>query len=82
MDLDRAAATIGGGELDLDDLILPVVDSRTPTDTVLSFGADGLVALPIKAELAGINALLGARLPFHIAPRWPNHIDPVLRLAC
>src|SRR5215470_14833518 len=38
VDLDRAVATLGGGELDFDDLILPVVDSRSPTDTVLSDG--------------------------------------------
>ena len=29
----RTAAAIGGGELDLDDLVLPVVDGRRPADT-------------------------------------------------
>ena len=81
MDLDRAASAIGGGELDLDDLVLPIVDRRSPTDTVLSLGADGLVVLPINAELAGINALLRVGLPLDIATRRTNHFDPVVLLA-
>ncbi len=80
MDLDGTTATLGGGELDFDDLILPVVDSRAPTDTVLSLGTNGLLVFPINGELAGINALLASGLPLHIAPRWPNHLDPILLL--
>jgi hypothetical protein len=36
VDLAKAAATSGGGELDLDHLISSVVDGRSPTDTALS----------------------------------------------
>lgn len=81
MGLARAAAAIGGGELDLDHLVLPVVDGRRPTDTVLSLGADGLLMLPINEELAGIDTLLRVSLPLDVAASRTDYFDPVLRLS-
>src|SRR5262249_52769480 len=43
----RADATICGGEFDLDDLVFPVIDGRSPTDTALSLGTNRLLMVPI-----------------------------------
>jgi hypothetical protein len=80
VDLDRAAAAIGGGELDLDHLIDAVVDGGSPTNTVLSLGADGLLLLPINEELAGIDALLRVRLPLDVAASRTDYVNSVLLL--
>ena len=81
VDLARTAPAISGGELDLDHLIGSVVNGRSPADTVLPFGADRLLALPVDGELAGINALLRVGLPLHIDPSWTDDFNPVLLLA-
>ena len=56
--LTRTAPAIGAGELDLDHLIFPIVDGRSPIDTVLPCGANGLLMFPIDVELAGIDTSL------------------------
>lgn len=81
VDLARTATAIGGGELNLDDLIFPVIDGRSPTDTVLSCGADRLLVCPIDEELAGINALCCVCLSLDITTRRTNDFDPILLLA-
>ena len=79
--LARTATTIGGGELDLDHLVLSIVNGWSPTDTVLSLGAGGVLMLPIDNELASINALLRLRLPFYITPRRSNNFNATLLTA-
>ncbi len=76
----RTDAAIFGGELDLDDLVFPMVDGRRPTDTALSLGAERLLAFPIDEEPSSIKTLLGVGLPLDIATRRTNHFDPVLLL--
>ncbi len=78
--LTRTTTTIGGGELDLDHFVLPVVDGWSPIDTVLFLGTGGVLMVPIDNKLAGINALLRLRLPFHITPSGPNHFNTMLSL--
>src|SRR5512133_1950217 len=73
----RAALAVCGGEADLDDLMLPVIFGRRPTDTGMSFGTGGLLAFPINAKLTDIDALVGISLPLHIATGRTNHFDPV-----
>ncbi len=73
MGQQRADAAIFCGELNLDDLVLSMVDRRSPTDTLPSLGANRLLVFPSNAELAGINAVLRVGLPLHIATNRTNH---------
>ncbi len=76
----RTDAAICGGEFDLDDLVFPVINGRSPTDTALSLGTNRLLMVPINQELAGINPLLGVGLPLHIATSRTDHFNPILAL--
>jgi hypothetical protein len=63
VDLARTATANGCGEFHLDHLVLPVVNSWSPTGALLSFGADRELSFPINNELTGIDALLRVGLP-------------------
>ena len=80
MDQQRTDAANFAGELDLDDLVLPVINGRSPTDTALPLRADRLLVFPIDEELAGVNTLLGVGLPLHICTRRTNDFNSVLLL--
>jgi hypothetical protein len=62
-------------ELDLNDLILPVVDGRRPAHTRMALGTGRLLLVPIKAKLTDIDPLLGVGLPFHIRTPGSNHAE-------
>ena len=76
----RTNATIGGGELDLDDLVLPVVDGRRPAHTCTPLGTRRLLLVPINAKLTDIDPLIGVGLPLDIATSRTDHLDPILAL--
>jgi hypothetical protein len=80
VDQQRTDAAHFARELDLDDLVLPVINGRSPTDTVLPLRADRLLVVPIDEELAGVNTLIGIGLPLHIGTRRTNDFNPVLLL--
>jgi hypothetical protein len=71
----RTEAAICGREFDLDDLVLPVVDSRRPAHTRLPLGTSRLLLVPIKAKLTDIDAVIGVGLPFHIRTPGSNHAE-------
>ncbi len=73
-----AGATVFGRELDLDDLILPIVDRRRPTDARPAQRAGGLRARPIDR---GVDALARLGLPAQIGPDGPVQLHPVVPLA-
>src|SRR5215472_9354326 len=56
----RAYLAIFRRELDLDHLIGPVVNSRSPTEAFVSFWTRGLLGFPIDEKVVGIEA---GRLP-------------------
>jgi len=66
---------------DLDDLIGSVVDSRSPTDTRVSFRADGMFCVLINDKVACIKSLRGACLPFLIGSCWSDDLNAVFLLA-
>jgi len=51
-----AALTIGGRELDLDDLVGAVVNGRSPTAAFVSFQTCCLLLFPIDEKVVGIEA--------------------------
>jgi hypothetical protein len=76
------ALTVRAGEFDLDDLILAVVNGRSPADTGVALGAGGLLGLPIEVKLARREAHLRLRLPFDIRARGANQIDTIVPAFC
>ena len=52
----RAHLAVCGGELDLDHLVGPVVNGRSPTEAFASLRARGLLVLPIDEKVIGIEA--------------------------
>src|SRR3954468_22555834 len=69
------ALTIFDGERDLDDLGVAIVDGWGPTDTCVTFRADGLLCLPIDLKLARGKALFLLSLPCDIRTCETNQID-------
>ncbi len=52
----RAHLAVGGGELDLDHLVGPVVNGWSPTEAFVSLRARSLLLLPIDEKVVGIEA--------------------------
>ncbi len=71
----RTAAAISGRELDLDDLVLAMVESRRPAHTRMPLGTSRRLLVPIKAKLTDIDAVIGVGLPFHIRMPGSNHAE-------
>jgi len=80
VDQQRTDAAHFARELDLDDLVLPVINGRSPTDTTPSLKADRLLVFPVDEKLAGVNTLSGIGLPLHIATSRTNDFNSVLLL--
>ena len=72
--------TVLDGEFDLDDLILAVVNGRSPADTGVALRAGGLLGLPIDVKLARRETHLLLSLPFDIRARGANQIDTIVLL--
>src|SRR6266568_7093147 len=77
----RTAAAISGRELDLDDLVLAMVESRRPAHTRMPLGTSRRLLVPIKAKLTDIDAVIGVGLPFHIRTPGSNDFNAVVLLA-
>src|SRR5215469_11760354 len=77
-----AGPTVFHREFDLDDLMLAVVNGRSPADTRMAFGAGGLLGLPIDVKLACLEAHLLLSLPFDSRACGANQIDPIVPAFC
>ena len=76
----RTTAAIFCVELDFDDFVLPVIDSRRPADTRMPLGTNRLLLVPLNAKLTDIDPLIGVGLPLHIETPRANHFYSLLAL--
>jgi hypothetical protein len=72
--------TILDGELNLHDLILPLIHRRCPAGAEMSARTSRLALVPIDREATGITSLGGLGLPVIIGPRRPESSDAVIAL--
>ena len=68
------------GELDLHDLILPLIHRRCPTGAAMPARTPRLALVPIDRKVTGSKALRGLGLPVVIGPRRPESSDAVIAL--
>ncbi len=78
--LTGAGLAILGGEADLDDLVVPGIDGRSPTNTGVSFRAGGLFGLPVDYEVTAIKPFRHTGLPLAIGSCGPNHLNAIILL--
>ena len=77
----RAHLAVCGGELDLDHLVGPVVNGRSPTAAGASLRAGGLLVLPIDEKVIGIEASRLPGLPLMVPAGWTHQVNLVVPLA-
>ena len=68
------------GELNLHDLILPLIHRRGPAGAEMPARTPRLALVPIDHKATGIKSLRGLGLPVIIGPRGPESIDAVIAL--
>src|SRR5215203_1650204 len=77
----RTGPAVAGGKLQPYNVIAAVVYKGCPLDALLSFGAGGLLALPIDLEVLHAETLLCASLPTVVRAGGSVEIHPVVLLA-
>lgn len=72
---------VGGGEFDLDHLVFPAVNGRSPTAARVPLRARGLVVFPIDEKVVGIEASVLTGLPSIVLAGWSHQVNQVVLLA-
>ena len=80
-DRDWTCLAIGRRELDLDDLVCPVVNGRSPTAAGVPLRTGGQLLFPIDEKVTGIEAGLLTGLPVEVLAGWTHQINLVVPLA-
>src|SRR6516165_1252186 len=75
--LEDAWFTVFHRKLDLDDLVVMLINGRSPTHTLLLCWTGRMVRLPIDVKASGIKPLLFLGLPLVISAGRSNQIDPI-----
>ena len=76
--LQATRPTLSCGELDLDDVVRPLIDGGCPTDAGVPCWADRLLTLPIGSKIRGCKPLSRPRLPMAIIAGRTDKINPIL----
>jgi hypothetical protein len=71
-------ATVGAGKLDLDDLVIPIINTRGSAYTGMACQTGRALSVPVNHKLTDIKATLDMGLPADILARWPPECDTIV----